>query len=193
MAEIVAAASECPGGQLHQWPEVSIIEILSDTADVAVPAGSVGRVVGTSLLNSEMPLIRYDTGDRAAISPRLDACECGRALPMLDRIEGRSNDLVLTPDGRRVYWLNPTFYGLPLHEAQIIQDRVDRLRVLVVPAPGYTPDTARTIVERLQSRLGRLDVQVEVVKMIPRTSGGKFRSVVSNLPLETTVDQTTAG
>jgi phenylacetate-CoA ligase len=193
MAEMVTAASECPGGRLHQWPEIGVLEILSDAADVPVEAGVVGRVVGTSLLNAEMPFIRYETGDRAAVSPRHDVCECGRTLPRLDRIEGRSNDLIVTPDGRRVYWLNPTFYGVPVHESQIIQDAIDHLRVLVVPARGYTAEASATIVERLRSRLGPVNVHVEIVSTIPRTKNGKFRSVVSNVSVEGAVGQFTAG
>ena len=93
------------------------------------------------------------------------------------------NDIILTPDGRSVYWLNPVFYGVPVRESQIIQERVDQLRVLVVPAVGFRAETARSIVDRLQARVGRVDIQVESVEAIPRTAGGKFRAVVNLLPL----------
>jgi phenylacetate-CoA ligase len=192
MAEMVVAASECAHGALHKWPEIGVLEILNDAADRPAEPGTVGRVVGTSLLNGDMPLIRYEIGDRAAVTTRAKPCACGRSLPLLERIEGRLNDLILTPDGRRVYWLNPVFYGIHLHEAQIIQDAVDHVRVLLVPAPGYTAESARIIVERLHARLGRVNVQVDVVAAIARTSGGKFRSVISNLNLERHVDHTAA-
>lgn len=183
LAEMVAAGSECRHGRLHQWPEVGFVEVLKDASDAPVAPGQSGRLVGTSLLNIEMPLIRYEIGDRASVTTDVAPCECGRSLPTMHRIEGRSNDLVLTPDGRRVYWLNPVFYGIPVRESQIVQEVIDRVRVLVVPAPGFGPDAARLIVSRLQARVGNMDVRVETVDAIPRASSGKFRAVVSHLPL----------
>ena len=45
--------------------------------------------------------------------------------------------MIVTPDGRRVFWLNSTLYGLPMLEAQIVQEKIDHLRVCYVPAPGF--------------------------------------------------------
>jgi phenylacetate-CoA ligase len=183
MAEMVTAGTECAAGRLHRWPELGIVEVMMDAADAPVSPGQSGRLIGTSLLNADMPLIRYEVGDRASASVPQEPCACGRSLPALQRIEGRMNDIILTPDGRTVYWLNPVFYGVPVRESQIIQERVDQLRVLVVPAIGFRADTVRNIVERLQARVGRVDIQVESVEAIPRTAGGKFRAVVNRLPL----------
>jgi phenylacetate-CoA ligase len=183
MAEMVTAGSECEAGRLHQWPEVGLVEVLMDDADAPVAPGESGRLIGTSLLNTDMPLIRYEVGDRASGKLPQHPCECGRSLPALQHIEGRTNDLILTPDGRSVYWLNPVFYGVPIRESQIIQEEIDQLRVLVVPAPGFRPETARSIVERLQARVGQVQVEIESVESIPRTSGGKFRAVVNRLPM----------
>src|SRR5690606_19132240 len=63
MAELVAAASECPHGRLHVWPEVAHFQIMRDGNPV--PAGEGGEVVGTCLINPAMPLIRYRVGDFA--------------------------------------------------------------------------------------------------------------------------------
>ena len=181
MAEMAAAGSECPHGRLHSWPEIGIAEVLKESSDVPVEPGQSGRVIGTTLLNAEMPLIRYEVGDRAIADGSHDSCECGRTLPPLQRIEGRLNDLIVTPDGRRVYWLNPVFYGIPVRESQIVQEVVEQLRVLVVPAPGFDTDASERIVERLRARVGDVDIRVETVESIPRTAGGKFRAVISHL------------
>jgi phenylacetate-CoA ligase len=186
MAEMVAAGSECQAGRLHQWPELGVTEIMMDAADAPVAPGQSGRLIGTSLLNSEMPLIRYEIGDRASANIAEEPCACGRTLPALQRIEGRLNDLIVTPDGRSVYWLNPVFYGVPVRESQIIQETIDQLRVLVVPAPGFRAETARNIVDRLQARVGQVQVQVESVEAIPRTASGKFRAVINRLPARAT-------
>ena len=189
MAEMAAAGSECGHGSLHSWPEIGIAEVLKDSSDSAVEPGQSGRLIGTTLLNAEMPLIRYEVGDRAIADGFRDSCECGRTLPPLQRIEGRLNDLIVTPDGRRVYWLNPVFYGIPIRESQIVQEVVEQLRVLVVAAPGFNTDAVELIRERLRARVGDVDVRVETVESIPRTAGGKFRAVVSHLSLDVSADR----
>ncbi len=68
MAEIAAAASECEHGHLHIWPEVGSVEVLSERSDDPVTGGEAGRLVATGLLNVDMPLIRYETGDRTALA-----------------------------------------------------------------------------------------------------------------------------
>lgn len=182
MGEIVTAASECFVGRLHLWPEVGWIEVIENGQ--VVQDGNAGELICTGLFNPDMPLIRYKVGDRASIPTGSPNCSCGRLLPQISRIEGRSNDVLVAPDGRRVYWINPVFYGLPVREAQVIQEAVDRLRVRFTPADEWTDATRALIVERIQARMGRVDVIMEAVDMIPRQSNGKFRAVISELSKE---------
>lgn len=181
MNEIVAGASECPHGSLHLWPEAGWVEVLSDEHDKPVAPGEAGRLICTSLLNTEMPLIRYAVGDRSQ-PPMATPCACQRTLPVCSGIEGRSNDMLQTPDGRRVYWLNPVFYGLPIREAQLVQESLNTLRVLYVPAPEFSAETQRTIKTRLQARLGDINVAFEPLPAVPRGPNGKFQAVVCKLP-----------
>ena len=171
MAESVAAASECSSGRLHQWPEFGHVEIHEH-----------GELVATGLLNPDMPLIRYRVGDRAQPPKDVGECNCGRGLPAMGRVEGRMNDILLTSDGRPVFWLNPVFYGLPVRQSQIIQEHLDVLRVRVTPAPGFTAATERTIITRLQERMGDVRVIVDRVTEVPRTANGKLRAIVCQLP-----------
>ena len=134
-----------------------------------------------------MPLIRYRIGDRGALtaSPPPTACSCGRTLPSLAAVEGRVDDVLFTPDGRRIGRLDPVFKAdLPVREAQIVQDTLRRVRIRYVPTENFTPDAARTLVERLQARMGNVAVVLEPVAEVPRTATGKFRAVVCNLPPE---------
>lgn len=183
MSEIVAAASECEHGTMHVWPDAGVVEVLSDTSDVAVAAGTTGRLICTGLLNEDMPLVRYEVGDRGALAaadaPR---CACGRTLPAFERIEGRDADNLITKDGRRVFWLNPVFYELPVREAQIVQVSRDLVRVHLVPDPeGDGPHVDAAIASRLRQRVGDLDVQIERMTDIPRGANGKFRAVINLL------------
>lgn len=185
MAEIVAAASECPAGRLHLWPDTGVIEVLDDQEDR--PTLKSGRLICTGLLNPDMPLIRYAVGDRARPSaPSNDrhSCSCGRTLPQLAGIEGRSNDTLIARDGRRVYWVNPILYGLPLREAQIIQESLDLLRVKCVAAPGFDTAAQELLRTRLRQRMGEVTVKIDLVDSIPRGERGKFRAVVCRLSPE---------
>lgn len=181
MAEYVAAASECDHGSLHLWPEVGVLEVV-DGDGAPVPADTLGRFACTGLLNSTMPLVRYLVGDAGRVAPPDEPCGCGRTLPILREVEGRMDDLVHTVDGRVLGRLDPVFKGdLPLEGAQIVQEELDRFRVLVVPAPGYGPAAAESIVQRLRDRVGDVRVTVEEVHELPLGANGKFKAVVSRV------------
>ena len=183
MSEIAAAASECAAGSLHAWPDVGVMEFL--TTEGPAPAGTVADLVCTGLLNVDMPLIRYATGDRGAAAPG-GVCACGRSLPRLQVIEGRSDDVLVTADGRAIGRLDPVFKArLRVREAQIVQEALDRVRVRVVPADGYGEADAGMIAAAIRERMGAIDVVVEPVASIARGPNGKFRAVVCELDPET--------
>ena len=141
----------------------------------------MGRLVATGLLNEDMPLIRYEVGDRVRVAASSE-CECGRTLPVVDQIEGRTSDLIETADGRKVFWLNPVFYGLPVRQAQIVQTTQTDLLIRVVPDSEFGPTTVRTIEGRLKERVGSgMSVCIESVGEIACEPSGKRRAVVSLL------------
>lgn len=179
MTESVAAASECRHGGLHQWPEVGLIEVLTDSRPV-VP-GEPGELVCTGLLNADMPLIRYRAGDRGRLVQSSTRCDCGRSLPLLGAVEGRSNDMLLTRDGRQVFWLNPVFYGLPVRQSQIVQESLDRIVVKVAPGLGFGAETAQTIESRLRTRMGEASIELQMVDEVERTANGKIQAVICKL------------
>ena len=75
---------------------------------INVPAGETGDFVCTGLFNDEMPLIRYRLGDRGARAPEAP-CPCGRSLAALASVDGRSDDVLYTRDGRSIGRLDPVF------------------------------------------------------------------------------------
>lgn len=181
MSEIVAAASECEAQRLHLWPEAGTLETLN--GDTTVPVGEVGDIVGTGLLNMDMPLIRYRVGDRGALDVDAAPCACGRMLPRLARLEGRIDDVLYTRDGRAVGRMDPVFKSRsPILEAQIIQEALDRVRLRVVPGHGYSDADGTAVAERIRDRLGDVTVIVEAVPSIARTGNGKLRSVLCAIP-----------
>lgn len=181
MAEIVAAASECQRGRLHLWPEIGWVEVIQGGQPVL--NGISGELVCTGLLNLDMPLIRYRVEDRGILAANDTPCTCGRTLPTLASLEGRVDDVLYTLDGRHVGRLDPVFKAdLPVREAQIIQEALDRVRVRYVPAPDFTREASYLITNRLQARMGNVEVILEQVDHIPRGASGKFRAVVCNVP-----------
>jgi phenylacetate-CoA ligase len=170
MAESVAAGSECPAGTLHQWPEFGHIEVRPD-----------GEFICTGLLNPDMPLIRYRVGDRG--QPALDTslCSCGRSLPAMGPIEGRIGDILLTPDGRQAVRMGAVFFDLPVRQSQIVQEELSVIRIRVAPDDEFNTRHERIIMERVRDRMGAVNVIIERVKEIPRTSSGKLQTIVSML------------
>jgi phenylacetate-CoA ligase len=180
MSEIACAASECEAGIMHVWPDVGWVELLQDSSDEPAFAGQAGRIIATGFLNLDMPLIRYQVGDRATPAVNKEGCQCGRRMPAWGRIEGRLDDVIRTRDGRQVGRLDPVFKAdFPIVEAQIIQESLEEIRVRIVPAIGYTQKTGEEIARRLSDRVGDIAVIVEKVNSIPRSANGKFRAVIS--------------
>jgi phenylacetate-CoA ligase len=183
MSEIVVGASECTAGRLHLWPEAGWMEVIEDSQPL--PHGTSGELMCTGLKNADMPLIRYRTGDRGTLAGELETCLCGRTLPVIRSVDGRVDDILYTMDGRRIGRLDPLFKGdLPIHEAQIIQEALDCVRVRYVPTPNFRSDHEGEIIQRLQARMGKVEVVMEPIAEIPRGPNGKFRAVICKLSQE---------
>lgn len=181
MSEMVATAIECRHGRLHDWPDLGLMELLDDD-DAPVPPGQPGQVVCTTLINREQPFIRYRTGDVAVAMPADFACPCGSLMPALERIEGRSDDVIVTRDGRLVGRLDPVFKsGLNIREAQIIQEDWSAFTVRYVADDGCGEEDLRHVSRELTARVGECQIHFERVPHIERTKNGKFRAVISRM------------
>lgn len=178
MAEMVAAASECVSGNLHQWPEAGVVEQKRNIAD-----GQPDDLICTGLVNPDMPLIRYRVGDSVTVSN--ESCDCGRTLPLMGKIDGRNDDLLYTAEGRRVGRLDPVFKdSFGIVEAQIVQKSLHEIVVRYVPAKSCENADVVKIGDRIRDRMGDVKVKFESVPEIPRTARGKFRAVICELTSE---------
>ncbi len=149
-AEVGTVASECSQGSLHLLSFANHVEVLNPDGS-PTPPGEVGRIVVTPLHNLAMPLIRYDIGDVARVSSR--PCTCGSPLPTLGEIQGRIVHQFVRPDGRLVFGGNfiAMFYEHDwIAEFYILQEDVDRIRIIYTRAPG------RSIPEGATDRLTRV-------------------------------------
>lgn len=174
--EGVAMAMECVESRMHVIPAVGIIEILREDGSACAP-GEVGEMVATGLLNDAMPLIRYRLGDYAAWSVS-QQCRCGNPQPILEDIEGRVDDYLLTASGRKIGRL-AGFRGSPaIHSAQLVQDRPSHAFLLVRPGANYSRRDADRVRGDILARAGDLDVDILEVEEIPKTARGKTILVV---------------
>jgi phenylacetate-CoA ligase len=177
-AEMVVFASQCERGSLHVHSEYGYMELLNQ-AGHAVEPGEPGEVVSTGFLNEAMPLIRYQIGDSAVLGT--EPCLCGRNFPVFKTVLGRLDDTIVTIDGRRIGRLDPIFKGARgIKETQIIQVSSERIVVKMVKGEQFVPASAQAVVQELQRRIGdEMEIDLEFVDSIERSSSGKFRTVVS--------------
>ena len=162
-----------------------VVEFVKD-GEAAAP-GERGEIVCTGLHNYAMPLIRYKVGDVGV--PSDEQCPCGRGLPLIKRVDGRTNDLIILPSGRilsNLALLNVMhqIYGdkSNISRFRIIQEKRDEFKVYIVKGKTFTSETLRQI----EKKLGKLldgDVRIEtiVVDTIPPDKSGKLRSVISKV------------
>jgi phenylacetate-CoA ligase len=173
-------ATECEAGSLHVSPDFGIIEIVDDDGNPA-PRGVEGRVLCTGLLNDVQFLVRYEIGDTAVWSDR--SCCCGREhLPVIASVTGRLEDVVVSPDGRELVRFHGIFINLPhVFQGQVVQEAVDRFRVRVIADDGFGSGQVGEIEKRMRNRLGSVEVVVERVRELERSSRGKTRAVISHV------------
>jgi len=166
---------------MHICPEMSIMHIV-DESGKEVKAGETGEVVLTSLYDYTMPLIRYAPGDLAIKSDR--NCPCGRSLPMIEKIVGRSSDVFKLINGRVLNGLSITIEDLfeEFETYQIVQEAIDRVEMLLVPRKEIKPGRLQSLEEMLAFHCGEgVEVKAKIVDTIEVPQSGKFRYVISKV------------
>ena len=171
--------SECECGRYHVDMEFGAIEFIPMKH---VPT-TTRRIVCTGFCNYVMPLIRYDIGDIATIPTSEIKCQCGRQAPTVERIDGRIESYILTPDGRQAGRLDFIFKNSAnIEEAQLVQTEIESVTVRIVRGPGYTENDESDLLASLRKYLGNIiEIHVEYIDSIPREANGKFRQIVSSI------------
>ena len=169
--------SECEKHSYHVDFEFGIIELLP----IPNHPPNVRRIVCTGFKNPVMPLIRYDIGDIATLSDR--PCDCGRVSQTVEKIDGRVESYIITPDGRQLGRLDFLFKKTSqIEEAQLIQEDLEHLTVKLVCSPKYSRSDEVSLLKDIRSYLGdEIAVNIEYINEIPRESNGKFRQIVSHV------------
>ena len=133
-----------------------------------------------------MPFIRYEVGDSGAVSEQ--SCPCGRGLPLLEKLDGRIQSFVTTPEGKRIHgeFFTHIFWELPwARQFQIRQDSYDRIKVLIIPDTEPPQQQLDWLKEVIQARTGdSMKIDVSFESQIPVSPSGKRHFVISELSNE---------
>ncbi len=176
-------AHQCPQGGMHLTAEDIIVEIVDPDGKV-LPAGESGEIVVTHLATRDFPFIRYRTGDMGVLSDK--TCACGRGLPLLEEIQGRTTDFVVAQDGTVLHGLALIYVLRDLEGVdafKITQDSLDKTTVQIVATPRYQQAAAEEkIIGEFKKRLGpTVNISIEYPDFIAKERSGKFRYVISHV------------
>ncbi|HPG41829.1 MAG TPA: AMP-binding protein [bacterium] len=179
MAERVAAIHSCERGSYHIIPEYGIVELPAADEDDS----SYREIIATALTNMAMPLLRYRVGDLVQVNNDTPACPCGRAYPVVERIAGRADDYIVTPDGALVGRLDHIFKGSAhILGAQVYQPDTGHVILRIVRDENYVEQDGQQILNRLKARVNDgMQFEIEYINDLPRGGRGKFKAVVSDV------------
>lgn len=180
-AEFGPIAYECPHAKLHLMAENSYVEI---ECDGQFSAEGKGDLILTELNNFGMPIIRYKIGDVGVVSNA--TCECGRGLPQIEEISGRSIDFIKTPDGRIIHGIYfdylPKYFLGEIKQFQVIQEDNYTIRINVAKNSKFSQNTVLRLKEKLRDVLGNeMVINIDSSGMMLREKTGKLRFVVSRI------------
>lgn len=169
MTEGVANFSEDINHAMHIDEDYSCVEL--------IPDGNHYRIIGTSLNNYVMPLLRYDTKDTATYHVDSD----GRRV--IDSLDGRTEDYISLPDGRKITSIGLAFHGtLGIREMQFYQHADYSLTMYIVKGIGDFENDVNSVIDYVRGIVGeKIKFDIRYVEQIPHTKSGKKRLVISEI------------
>jgi phenylacetate-CoA ligase len=178
---VAAECSEHIG--YHLSIENAVVEFIQENEHVS--PGETGKIIITDLCNYAMPFIRYEIGDLG--TPSDEICSCGRNLPIMKSLEGRIFDFIITPDGKRIpgeYFhyiiIDHNIHGIK--EFQIVQETKDKVIVFIVKNEKENTEDINRFISLIKKNVGeKVEVKLEYVSSIKRTSAGKLMHVISKV------------
>jgi phenylacetate-CoA ligase len=164
--------------KFHINTELVVCEIVRPDGTLCSP-GETGRLVLTDLHNFARPFIRYDTGDRAAVSS--ETCSCGRGFPLLGPIEGRSLECLPTPSGGEIspvslghFLFAYNDHAEAVRHYQLVQESSNRISLFIVPGEEWNEQRRVRLKSDLKRLMGEeMEVDVQTVNEIPPEKSGK--------------------
>ncbi len=180
--EMGVVAQQCGRGTgLHVSADCVHLEVVAADGRPCAP-GEIGEIVLTDLHNHVMPFLRYRTGDLAVLAET--RCACGRTLPVLTSVAGRTSDVLVGRDGQVFSCPGPVFWteGVPgVRQLQLYQPDRETIEARVVPGPAWNDEASARLAARLRELLGDVRVDLVLREEIPVTASGKYRFAISDV------------
>ncbi|MDR5658757.1 hypothetical protein RH915_04570 [Serpentinicella sp. ANB-PHB4] len=173
----------------HIDMERSILEVVDDYGN-PVKEGEPGRIIATSLTNYAMPFIRYETGDVGIMASGV--CKCGLPFRRLEKIIGRTDDMIKTRQGKRIHssFLRKIIRSYDyIDKFQAVQNDYYTLSVSIVVKEFYKRENYLIYEKEIHDEITDyftknsidLKVKIDVVDSIELSDSGKQRFFISNL------------
>ena len=180
-SEVGQISTTCPHSLKHHvTAELVLLEIVDADGQPAKP-DQTGRMIVTPFYNLAMPLIRYELGDYGALSP--EPCGCGRTLPVLERILGRSRNIFRFADGSSIWPVvlsRDTQAFVPSRQFQVVQLTHTDIEFRYVPVADHQVNDLPALTTYLRSKLHpSISVSLAAATAIPRSRGGKYEDCMS--------------
>ena len=158
----------------------SIMEIVDENGN-QLGADKEGEILATSLHNYAMPFIRYDSGDLGIVSDK--KCVCGRELPLLKKIVGRTTDILEFPDNMVVSGAAVVdmfkYFSDKIREYQVVQKKQNVILIRIVKDTTYSKNDSELIIKAFQGHVGtNIAINIEFVDCIETTKAGKWKFIV---------------
>jgi len=179
--EVQGVSAEC---ELHTGLHVALEHVIVEIVDERgqqMPPGQVGRVALTGLDNYATPFLRYINGDEASLLP--DPCPCGRGLPLMSPVQGRTSDMIYGLNGvgahgeffshiiHELGWTEK----LPITEFQVVQEDKDFLRFDIAAGSMPSDKDIQSMFARIRDYLGPMRIELRKVEHVDRGESGKRR------------------
>jgi len=181
-------AHQCPKGQMHITAENVVVEIVGGKGET-LPIGDEGEIVVTHLDAYAMPFIRYRTGDVGSL--KTQRCSCGRGLPVMNVVRGRTTDFLHRPDGTIMHALSIIY---PLRELSgirqfhVTQRKDYSVQIDVVVDDRVARITHESVARRVRPVLGdQIPFSISWVDEIANSISGKHRYVESHVEEQATL------
>lgn len=180
-------AFQCKSGSMHISAENAILEVVDPLTFKPLAKGRSGVVLVTDMNNLSMPRLRYELGDRVTLSDK--KCTCGINLPILENIDGREDDMFITPDGKFVHGHLFSHAARPISSIknfQIVQKSPDSAELKILLEDNNDKEGIDIFIEELKGFLPKVNIEVKIVDDIPVTKSGKFRYAIRQFKLDDT-------
>jgi len=184
-SEFSLSAWECREHMGYHMNVDSVIMEFVNNGEAVAP-GERGEIICTGVVNQAMPLIRYRIGDVGI--PIEEQCSCGRTLPLMKIVEGRTGDFLMAMDGRII---PPTvFFPYPfenyegIRQFKVIQEKKDKLTIQLALKEGFDTQVLEKAEKEIRRLFGEgMHVEFQILEKIHRDPSRKLRKVISRIPI----------